>query len=276
MTLHSKSCESYESNLSRLSGAVLRFTLLGSGSAGNCLVINSGASTVLVDCGLSFQETKRRLFARDIGLTDIDAILVTHEHGDHCGGVFTLANKMGLPIWCTTGTSRATSAIEQSNSVNEIIGFEKFEVGALKIVPYPVPHDALEPSQFTLSDSQFKLGVLTDAGAVTAHMFDNLHDCDALVLEFNHDEDLLLNSSYPAHLKKRIAGGFGHLSNKVAKDFLKKLINPKLKFVLAAHLSETNNSENLVRGLLSEILDEREIAYAIANQHDGSDWIEIS
>ena len=254
----------------------MRFTLLGSGSAGNCLVVNSGISTVLVDCGLSFQETKRRLLARDVSLTEIDAIMVTHEHGDHSGGVFTLAKKMDIPIWCTSGTSRATSAMEKANSVNEIIGFASFEVGALKIKPYPVPHDALEPSQFTLTDSQFKLGVLTDAGAVTAHMFENLRDCDALVLEFNHDENLLLKSSYPATLKNRIAGGFGHLSNTTAKDFLKKLINPRLKFVLAAHLSETNNSEDLVRGLLSEILDERKIAYAIANQNDGSDWIEIN
>jgi len=254
----------------------LRFTLLGSGSAGNCLVVNSGISTVLVDCGLSFQETKRRLLTRDVSLNEIDAILVTHEHGDHSGGVFTLAKKMDIPIWCTSGTSQATSAMEKANSVNEIIGFASFEVGALKIKPYPVPHDALEPSQFTLTDSQFKLGVLTDAGAVTAHMFENLRDCDALVLEFNHDENLLLKSSYPAALKNRIAGGFGHLSNTTAKDFLKKLINPRLKFVLAAHLSETNNSEYLVRGLLSEILDERKIAYAIANQNDGSDWIEIN
>ena len=254
----------------------MRFTLLGSGSAGNCLVVNSGTSTVLVDCGLSFQETKRRMLGRDVSLTDIDAILVTHEHGDHSGGVFKLAKKMGIPIWCTPGTSRAISATDQSNLLNEIIGFSNFKVGALKITPYPVPHDALEPSQFTLSDSQFKLGVLTDAGAVTAHMFENLRDCDALVLEFNYDENLLLKSSYPTPLKKRIAGGFGHLSNTAAKDFLKKLVNPKLKFVLAAHLSETNNSEDLVKGLLSEILDEREIAYAIANQHHGSDWIEIS
>jgi phosphoribosyl 1,2-cyclic phosphodiesterase len=160
--------------------------------------------------------------------------------------------------------------------VNAIIGFAKFEVGALKITPYPVPHDALEPSQFTLADGQSKLGVLTDAGAVTEHMFENLRDCDALVLEFNHDVDLLLKSSYPAPLKKRISGGFGHLSNTAAKEFLKKLINPKLKFVLAAHLSETNNSQDLVRGLLSEILDESKIAFAIANQHDGSGWIEIN
>ncbi len=254
----------------------MRFTLLGSGSAGNCLVVNSGISTVLVDCGLSFQETKRRLTARDVSLTDIDAILVTHEHGDHSGGVFTLAKKIDVPIWCTSGTSQATSAMEKANSVNEIIGFASFEVGALKITPYPVPHDALEPSQFTLSDGQFKLGILTDAGAVTEHMLENLCDCDALVLEFNHDENLLLKSSYPAALKNRIAGGFGHLSNTAAKDFLRKLINPKLKFVLAAHLSETNNSEDLVRGLLGEVLHEREIAYAIASQHDGSDWIEIS
>ena len=254
----------------------MRFTLLGSGSAGNCLVINSGISTVLVDCGLSFQETKRRLIARDVSLTDIDAILVTHEHGDHSGGVFTLANKLDVPIWCTSGTALATSAKEQANSVNEIIGFTEFEVGSLKVTPYPVPHDALEPSQFTLSDNQFKLGILTDAGSATAHMFENLHDCDALVLEFNHDEDLLLKSPYPAPLKKRIAGGFGHLSNTTAKYFLEKLINPKLKFVLAAHLSETNNSEELVRGILSELLDEREIAFAIASQQDGSDWIEIN
>ena len=254
----------------------MRFTLLGSGSAGNCLVINSGTSTVLVDCGLSFQETKRRLLARDVSLADIDAILVTHEHGDHSGGVFTLAKKMDIPIWCTSGTSRATMAEKHATLVNEIIGFSKFEVGALKIKPYPVPHDALEPSQFTLSDNQFKLGVLTDAGSVTAHMFENLRDCDALVLEFNHDENLLLKSSYPATLKNRIAGGFGHLSNTTAKDFLENLINPKLKFVLAAHLSETNNSEVLVRSILSEILDEKGIAFAIANQQDGSDWIEIN
>ena len=254
----------------------MRFTLLGSGSAGNCLVVNSGVTTVLVDCGFSFQEAKKRLIERGIALSDIDAILITHEHGDHAGGAVLLSAKTGIPIWCTPGTYGAIMASARGCVVNEIVGFAEFRLGTLKVTPYPVPHDALEPSQFTISSQASKLGVLTDAGSVTAHMLEKLSNCDALVLEFNHDEDLLSRSSYPVSLKKRIAGSYGHLSNAVARDLLKKLITPKLKFVLAAHLSESNNSEDLVGALLDEVLKEKKIAYAIANQNDGSDWIEIN
>ena len=191
--------------------AGLRFASLGSGSQGNALVVACGATRVLLDCGFGIAETAARL--QRLGLTpdELAAIVVTHEHEDHIGGVARLARRFSIPVWLTHGTLRGFEALLEGVPLRVIEGYRAFEVGGIRVEPYPVPHDAREPAQFVFGDGQRRIGVLTDAGESTRHIEKVLSGCDALVLECNHDSGMLARSSYPARVRERIAGRLGHL-----------------------------------------------------------------
>lgn len=170
---------------------MMRFASLASGSKGNCLVAEAGGSRVLLDCGLSPREVERRLARLGLAPADLTGILVTHEHDDHGGGVAALAAQHRLPVWLTYGTHRAleeAGKLAAGLDVRLIDARSAFAVGELEVRPFTVPHDAREPVQFVLSDGSFRLGVLTDIGAPTAHVEATLSGCDALVLECNHDQ----------------------------------------------------------------------------------------
>jgi phosphoribosyl 1,2-cyclic phosphodiesterase len=249
-----------------------KFASLGSGSQGNCLIVVSNETCVLVDCGFSIKETELRLERLDIDPNLIDAVLVTHEHGDHVGGVAGFSQKYSIPVYCTQGTLLASRSLEGHLGVEVIKGYAAFKIKDLTVNPYPVPHDAREPSQFTIACGQDKLGVLTDCGSVTAHMIEQLKDCSALFIEFNHDRDMLNRSQYPLTLKHRISGGFGHINNVEAIELLERANGPSLQYVVAAHLSKENNDPDLVRGLIAQSLGWDEERVDIATQELGVSW----
>ncbi len=256
----------------------LRFASIGSGSKGNCLVAEAGNTRVLLDCGLSPRETERRL-AR-IGLTpaDMSGILVTHEHDDHAGHAYTFAAQHRLPVWLTHGTQVAlaeSGKVPGDVDTRTILGRDAFGIGDLEVRPYTVPHDAREPVQFVLSDGAFRLGVLTDIGASTTHVEATLSGCDALVLECNHDYDMLWGGDYPKWLKERISGPFGHLSNAASEKLLAALDRSRLKHVIAAHLSQQNNRPELARGALARAMGCEIDWIGLSTQEEGFAWREL-
>ncbi len=259
----------------------MRFTSLASGSKGNCLLVEAGGTRVLVDCGLSLRETERRLARRGVEPDALRAILVTHEHDDHAGGVYALAAAYGLEVVLTRGTLHAqrgadpageAKAVAHGVNLRLIDGREPFAIDDLEVRPFTVPHDAREPVQFVLSDGVQRLGVLTDLGASTAHVVDMLSGCEALVLECNHARDLLWNGGYPRWLKERIGGPLGHLDNEAAGALLAALDRSRLKHVIAAHLSDQNNRPALARAALAEVLGCAPDWVGLATQSDGFDW----
>ncbi len=250
---------------------------MGSGSAGNGLLVEADGTRILADCGFALSSTLARLARRDIDPASLSAILITHEHDDHVGGAARLARKFGVPVWLTHGTLQAAG--ERFAGVDAIEIFDchrRFAIGAIEIEPYTVPHDAREPAQFVFSDGAARLGLLTDAGSLTAHMQAVLSGLDALVLECNHDLDMLWNGNYPQHLKERIAGKFGHLDNATAAQLLQSVDCGGLKHVIAAHLSEQNNTPELAGAALSQALNCEPHWIGIATQHDGFDWRSVS
>lgn len=253
----------------------MRFALLGSGSEGNALVVQSGKSTVLLDCGFSLSETIARLARFSLAPESLSGIVVTHEHGDHISGVAKLARKFTVPVWLTHGTLRAQSAAFTGLQFNEINTHIAFAIGDVQVQPYPVPHDAAEPVQFVFGDGARRLGVLTDAGHVTPHIEATLNGCDALVLECNHDAAMLAGGAYPYHLKQRVGGRFGHLNNEDAAALLGRLDNSRLQHIVAAHLSQKNNLQELAVRALSGALGCEEDWIAVASQEQGLEWREI-
>lgn len=249
----------------------MRFASLGSGSQGNATLVEIGSTRLMIDCGFSCKETEKRLESFGIAPDSIDAILVTHEHSDHISGVARYSRRYGTPVWMTPGTE----AMHQGGEVAELNFFsshQSFRIGDIEVEPFPVPHDAREPCQFVFSDSQQRLGLLTDVGSITRHMIEALEGVDALILEFNHDPDLLAEGPYPPGLKARVGGDFGHLSNGQAADLLGRIDLGRLKLLVAAHLSEKNNHPDLARQRVERALDGCDTRIHIASQSTGFPW----
>lgn len=254
---------------------MIRFASLGSGSAGNALLVESGATCLMIDCGFGLRETVNRLQRAGRQPADLTGILVTHEHGDHLGGVFRLARKYALPVWMTHGTWSASRETDAGLDLRIIDSHRSLTVGELEVLPFPVPHDAREPVQYVFADSRHRLGVLTDIGEITPHVRAMLSGCDALVLECNHDARMLAESTYPASLKRRIAGRYGHLENSVAAALLDQIDCSKLQHLVAAHLSERNNLPTLALAALARVLGCEEAWIGVATPECGFDWREL-
>ena len=266
---------------------MLRFCSLASGSTGNATLVEaSGGITstrLLVDCGLSQRELAKRLAEHGSSVEAIDAIFITHEHGDHIGCSLALAQRHRLPIWMSRGTWRAVSARAEGLDTN-LLNFSKdgveLALGDLSVRPYHVPHDANEPLQLTVSDGASRLGILTDAGSCTAIMVEHLAACQALLLECNHDTDLLANGTYPPRLQARIRGTHGHLSNTQAAQVLANVWQRKnhagLQHLVAAHLSEQNNRPSLARAALAAVIACDEAEIGVADPILGCAWRTLS
>jgi phosphoribosyl 1,2-cyclic phosphodiesterase len=255
---------------------MIRFASLGSGSDGNGLIVESGTTRLLVDCGFKVSETVRRLARLDLEPGDLAAILITHEHDDHAGGVARLARRYELPVYLTYGTLVAMgpqgSMIPRFSLIDS---HSPFAIGDLEVHPYPVPHDAREPSQFVFSDGDRRLGLLTDTGDTTPHIQRMLSGLDALVLECNHDLDLLMNGPYPPSLKRRISGRLGHLDNGTAARIVGSLDCSRLQHFIAAHLSAQNNTPELARAAMAAALKCEPAWICVATQGDGLDWRQV-
>ena len=256
----------------------MRFASLGSGSQGNALVAEAGRTRLMLDCGFTVQETESRLARAGLAPADLAGIIVTHEHGDHGDGVFPFARRFGIPVWLTYGTLlalREAGASDEQCSLNLIDSTRAFSVGDLLVQPFTVPHDAREPVQYVLSDGARRLGVLTDTGCSTVHIESNLSGCDALVLECNYDPAMLEGGPYPPSLKARIASRLGHLDNRTSGEILAALDRGRLKHVIAAHLSQTNNTPRLARAALAQAFACDPQWIEVATQEEGFGWRDL-
>ncbi|MGZ9031365.1 MAG: MBL fold metallo-hydrolase [Burkholderiaceae bacterium] len=254
----------------------MRACSLGSGSGGNALVVEArdglAVTRVLVDNGFNLRQLGRRLERAGLSLHDIDAVLVTHEHSDHVGGVARFACKAGIPVFCSEGTARAARLLELGVEWCELVSGVRQELGALVIDPYEVPHDAAEPLQFVFGDGGRWLGLVTDAGEPTTTMLAALRRADALVLECNHDEQMLRTGPYASFLKARIGGTRGHLSNAQAAALLRQLDCTRLQWVAAAHLSAQNNTKALACAAVAAVLGCARDDVPVADQEEGLGW----
>ena len=257
----------------------MRFCSLGSGSAGNATVVEAdgraGTSRVLIDCGFSLKEAEFRLERAGLAPAALDAVFVTHEHGDHVGCAVSLARRHGLALWMSRGTWRAIGEPELGGLLHLARDGETIMIGDLALRPFTVPHDAVEPLQLRCSAAGAHLGVLTDAGCITSHLIAHLQGCDALVLECNHDRTLLAASNYPASLKARVGGRFGHLSNDTSAEILAACMHSGLHYLVAAHLSAQNNRPELVRQTLAQVWGREEGQIVVADAASGFGWIHI-
>lgn len=254
----------------------MRFASLASGSAGNALVVECGSTRVLVDCGLTIRDTEARLARLGLTPESLAAIVVTHEHDDHIGGVVPFAQKHAMRVYFTYGTCRALGLDPAALPFIRIIDSHRpFAIDDILVQPVPVPHDAREPVQYVFSDGGYRLGVLTDAGTATRHMIESMSGCDALVVECNHDAAMLASGPYPDWLKSRVGGPFGHLSNRQSADLVAGLDRSKLQHLVAAHLSASNNTPALARAALAGAAGCREDWIAVADQKAGLDWRDI-
>ena len=255
---------------------MIRFASLGSGSEGNALLVESGQSRLLLDCGFSVAETVRRLGRLGVAPESLNAILVTHEHDDHVGGVARFSRRFGTKVYLSYGTCMAASAQEQFADMVIIDSHTPFAIGDIEVMPYPVPHDAREPTQFVFGDGAARLGVLTDAGASTPHIEMMLSGLEALIIECNHDRELLRNSAYPERLKARISGRYGHLDNEQAAQIVSSIDRQSLQHVIAAHLSQKNNRPELAVGALAAALGCASDWVTVATQAEGFEWRSIN
>jgi phosphoribosyl 1,2-cyclic phosphodiesterase len=253
----------------------MRFASLGSGSRGNALVVEVKQTRLLLDCGFGIRETLARLSRLDLQPEDLAGILITHEHADHIGGLVRFARRYELPVWLTHGTFTNHPLAQTLPDIHLIDGHSAFQVDEIEVQPCHVPHAAREPVQYAFSCGIRRLGVLTDTGGSTPHIEAVLSGCDALVLECNHDPDMLREGSYPPMLKQRVAGRFGHLDNGMAAKLLARLDNSKLQHLVAAHLSEKNNTPELARAALSGVLNCEPEWIGVADQQSGFCWRQI-
>ena len=251
----------------------MRFSSIGSGSKGNSTIIEYDDTVILVDCGFSLKVTEKRLGLLGISPSKINAILVTHEHSDHIRGVSALAKKYEIPVMATAGTSKF---LRNSSALNLtcIDTQSDFHIENLTVTPVLVPHDAREPVQFIIRGGLLTFGILTDVGAITEHIIELYQCCDGLMIESNHDEDMLLNGSYPRSLKNRVSSNWGHLNNKQMLYFLKNIELEQLQELVIGHISENNNSVALVKETISEISKEL-LSVSYATQNEGFDWIQL-
>jgi phosphoribosyl 1,2-cyclic phosphodiesterase len=250
----------------------MRFTSLGSGSSGNALVVESGTTRVMMDCGFTLAETRLRLERCGLAPGEVSAILVTHEHDDHMGGVARFARRYAIPVYLTRGTAQWLPPDFPAVLVRFIDSHAPFAIDGLQVDPFPVPHDAREPVQYAFSDGNARLGVATDLGCITQHVVEKLSGCTALVLECNHDLDMLMNGPYPPSLKHRVAGRFGHLDNSGARQLVQSVERAGLRHLIAAHLSKQNNRRELAVAALAEGAGCESDWIGVATQEEGFGW----
>ena len=249
----------------------MKIASLGSGSRGNATLVRHRDTTLLVDNGFSLKQFVRRLQRLRLEPTEIDAVLLTHEHRDHSGGVERLCLSYDIPLWTAVGTARA--ALTPDFRFNSLVAGRSIVMGDIEVLPVTVPHDASEPLQFVFHqiDNGNRLGLLTDTGHITSHIVEAFGRLDGLLLEFNYDPGMLENGPYPEMLKRRVGGNHGHLSNLQSLELLERIDTSGLRCLIAAHISEKNNTPGIVADLIRRLDGLPEPV--LADQQDGFDWI---
>jgi len=229
--------------------------MLGSGSTGNSLFMQGGTTRILIDAGLSCLQIKKRLAVIGESLTDIDAIIITHEHSDHTRGIDVVCRHFGTPVYMTPTTGyRAHQYLVYPQALHSFDG-SAFQIGGLEIESFSVPHDAADPVGFCISDGMVRVAVATDIGRMDPVVTDRLTGAHFVVLEANHDPEMLENGPYPRYLKRRIAGPEGHLANEDTARMISQSYSPQLRGVMLAHLSRFNNTPELALSTVSGMLE---------------------
>jgi phosphoribosyl 1,2-cyclic phosphodiesterase len=240
----------------------LFITSLNSGSNGNCYYIGNSEEAVLIDAGISCRETEKRMLRLGLSINKVKAIFISHEHSDHIMGVAALAKKYQLPVYITTGTHFYSGIRIETPLIKCLLPYEPITIGELTITAFPKFHDAAEPHSFVIYNEKVKVGVFTDIGKPCEHVIRNFKDCNAAFLEANYDEVMLEQGSYPQHLKNRIRGGKGHLSNAQALLLFRMHRAPHLSHLLLSHLSKNNNHPQLVEDLFKQYAGNTNITVA--------------
>jgi len=235
--------------------AAVEVLVLASGSSGNAAVVRSDGTTVLVDAGISALAIRRRMEAFGVALTDLDAVMLSHEHTDHTRGLEVLLKRHQVPVWATQGTWAGVGV--RCDGGGELVSGRTLDVGSLQVTPVATSHDAREPVALILDDQRTRAAVMTDTGIVTSLLRHRLAGCQLLLVEANHDADMLRRGPYPWPLKQRIASRLGHLGNHQIEEALAELVTPELAGVVGMHLSEQNNEPELVRRLLRSVVQPR-------------------
>ena len=256
----------------------MKFCSLGSGSLGNSYILAHEEQVLVIDCGFNISEFQKRLIQLKIDPLSITAMLLTHEHDDHSRSIFSIANKYNLPIYLTNGTYKMCQKKINKDKVNKFIFInflEAFKIGNIKITPIPVPHDAREPVQFKFECSHKKIAIISDLGFGNQILIDQIKNVDALILESNHDDNLLAKSKYPRSLKDRISGKYGHLSNTESAKILGLINTKNLLWLGASHLSKENNTSDLVKSSWGKVLKNNSIGINIIAQDHVTNWVSI-
>jgi phosphoribosyl 1,2-cyclic phosphodiesterase len=253
---------------------------LGSGSAGNAVVVESDGTRLLLDAGFSCRELERRMRAVGIDPKTIAGVVLTHEHEDHVRGVARFAGRHDIPVWATDGTIHGARLRGATAAPLKVVrSGTPIEVGRLRVEPFAIPHDAREPVGFVVEDGMGRrLGLVADLGARSRLAWGRLRELDVLLLETNHDLELLRSGPYPWSLKQRIASGHGHLSNRSAAEGLPELVCDRLRTVVLYHLSRTNNLPALAVAAVAEQLDAQRSAarVLVSDQFEPTPWIDVA
>jgi phosphoribosyl 1,2-cyclic phosphodiesterase len=265
----------------------MRICVLASGSSGNSTLIVAGSTRVLIDCGLSARETIRRIQAVGEDPTRIDAIVITHEHGDHARGLVSLSKTVGAQVYISTAALGACNLGEKEKFIRRgeaICSSQDFEIGAFRFSPFAIPHDAADPMAFTVEANGVKMGIAVDLGHINALAAERFRGADVLVLEANHEVEMLRACAfYPWMLKQRIMSRQGHTSNDEMARFLREDFDGKAEHIVLAHLSRNTNHPAIARLAAIQALEDRSPLFSAKAEkrvkiasHDGpSDWIEL-
>lgn len=253
----------------------MRVVVLGSGSRGNAVVVESAGRRVLLDAGFSCRDLERRMRAVDLEPSTIEALVLTHEHGDHARGAELFSRRYKVPVYATAGT---LDGLKLSRPAHTLSSGTEAVIGAFRLEPFAIPHDAREPVGLMVEDEEGRrLGLAADLGSASRLAWGRLRDLDLLILEANHDLEMLRNGPYPWVLKQRVAGRHGHLSNRQAADGIPELVNDRLRWVVLYHLSQTNNLPALAANVIGEALDAEgcRAEIVVAEQTGPTPWLEV-
>ena len=229
---------------------MLELCSIASGSSGNCICVGTDESHVLIDAGISGKKIENGLNEMDMKASDMEGILVTHEHIDHISGLGVMSRRYHLPIYATPGTIKAIKNVKSVGKIDDelfhpVNAGEEFKIGDMTLEPMPISHDAAEPVAYTIKNENHKMAVVTDLGTYDEALVEKLQGLDGLLLEANHDINMLQTGAYPYPLKQRILGDSGHLSNERSGQLLCRLLYDKFGAVILGHLSKENNYEEL-------------------------------